>query len=53
MKQAFTMLWDYHLKGLLAEYLRGNHNFRAQLETLKDAYDNKVIKHEESNQDNG
>ena len=53
MKQAFTMLWDYHLKGLLAEYLRGNHNSMAQLEALKEAYDNKIAKHEESNQDNG
>lgn len=53
MKQAFAMLWNYHLKGLLSEYLRGNHNSKAQLEALKEAYDNKIIKHEESNQDNG
>ena len=46
------MLWNYHLKGLLTEYLRGNHNSKAQLEALKDAYDNKVTKHEESNRDN-
>lgn len=53
IEQAFSKLWDYHLKGLLSEYLRGNHNSKAQLEALKEAYDNKVIKHEESNQDNG
>jgi hypothetical protein len=53
IEQAFSKLWDYHLKGLLSEYLRGNHNSKAQLEALKDAYDNKVTKHEESNQDNG
>ena len=53
IEQAFSKLWDYHLKGLLTEYLRGNHNSKAQLETLKVAYDNKVAKHEESNQDNG
>ena len=53
IEQAFSKLWDYHLKGLLCEYLRGNHNSKAQLEALKNAYDNKVTKHEESNQDNG
>lgn len=53
IEQAFSKLWDYHLKGLLSEYLRGNHNSKAQLEALKNAYDNKVTKHEESNQDNG
>lgn len=53
IEQAFSKLWDYHLKGLLSEYLRGNHNSKTQLETLKAAYDNKVTKHEESNQDNG
>ncbi len=52
-EQAFSKLWDYHLKGLLSEYLRGNHNSKTQLETLKAAYDKKVTKHEESNQDNG
>lgn len=52
IEQAFSKLWDYHLKGLLSEYLRGNHNSKAQLEALKDAYDNKVTKHDESYQDN-
>ncbi|MBR0273308.1 MAG: AAA family ATPase [Bacteroidaceae bacterium] len=53
IEQAFSKLWDYHLKGLLSEYLRGNHNSKTQLETLKAAYDNKVTMHEESNKDNG
>ena len=44
MNQAFTMLWDYHLKGLLVDYLRGNHNLKDQIETLKKAYDSKVKK---------
>lgn len=52
IEQAFSKLWDYHLKGLLSEYLRGNHNSKAQLEALKEAYDNKVTRYEESNQDN-
>lgn len=52
-EQAYSKLWDYHLKGLLSEYLRGNHNSKTQLETLKAAYDKKVTKHEESNQNNG
>jgi len=46
MKQAFTMLWDYHLKGLLSDYLRGSHNPKDQLDALKEAYDSKVKKHE-------
>jgi hypothetical protein len=40
IKQAFSMIWDYHLKGLLSEYLRGNHNSKALLEAFKKAYDN-------------
>ena len=36
----FQKLWDYHLKGLLYEYLRGNMNAKEQLEELKKAYDN-------------
>ena len=37
----FQKLWDFHLKGLLFEYLRGNMNAEDQLEELKKAYDNK------------
>lgn len=36
----FQKLWDFHLKGLLFEYLRGNLNAEEQLEELKKAYDN-------------
>ena len=38
----FQKLWDYHLKGLLYEYLRGNMNAKEQLDELKKAYDNEV-----------
>ena len=38
----FQKLWDFHLKGLLYEYLRGNINAEEQLNELKEAYDNKV-----------
>ena len=38
----FQKLWDFHLKGLLFEYLRGNMNAEEQLNELKEAYDNKV-----------
>lgn len=37
----FQKLWDFHLKGLLFEYLRGNMNAEEQLNELKEAYDNK------------
>jgi len=33
----FGKLWDYHIKGILQEYLRGNPN--GKLEDLKAAYD--------------
>ncbi len=35
----FDKLWEYHLKGLLSEYLRGNRDAEKQLEKLKKAYD--------------
>ncbi len=35
----FDKLWEYHLKGLLSEYLRGNRDAERQLEKLKKAYD--------------
>lgn len=38
----FQKLWDYHLKGLLYEYLRGNMNAKDQLDELKRAYDNEA-----------
>ena len=36
----FNKLWEFHLKGLLREYLRGNPNADNELEKLKKAYDN-------------
>ncbi len=53
MEQAFEMLWNYHLKGLLFEYLRGNHNARTQLQKLKQVYDKKAGMYEEADTDNG
>lgn len=35
----FEDLWEYHLKGLLAEYLRGNVDAEKELNLLKEAYD--------------
>lgn len=36
----FQKLWEFHLEGLLFEYLRGNMNAEEQLKELKKAYDN-------------
>ena len=38
----FNKLWEYHLKGLLSEYLRGNRDAEKQLEKLKKAYDGNI-----------
>lgn len=35
----FGKLWEFHLEGLLYEYLRGNNDASKQLEQLKNAYD--------------
>ncbi|MBQ9207838.1 MAG: AAA family ATPase [Treponema sp.] len=40
LENGFYSLWDYHLKGLLREYLRGMEGADALLETLKSAYEN-------------
>lgn len=34
----FKLLWDYHLQGLLREYLRGMEDSESKLEDLKKAY---------------
>ena len=39
----FGKLWDYHLKGLLREYLRGMSDVETKLESLKFAYDNESV----------
>lgn len=36
----FGKLWEYHLEGLLREYLRGMSDVETKLESLKVAYDN-------------
>lgn len=53
MEQAFAMLWENHLKGLLFEYLRGNQNAKSQLEELKKAYDKQTETYDESDTNNG
>ena len=35
----FGKLWDYHIKGILTEYLRGNPNAQEELDKLEAAYD--------------
>lgn len=35
----FDKLWNYHIKGILTEYLRGNPNAQEELTKLKAAYD--------------
>lgn len=35
----FELLWEYHLKGLLREYLRGNGDIEMKIAQLKNAYD--------------
>ena len=39
----FDCLWENHLKGLLYEYLRGNHRAKELLEKLHDAYNKKSL----------
>ena len=53
MEQAFKMLWNYHLKGLLFEYLRGNQNAKAYLDELEKAYNKKHETNDETDKDNG
>lgn len=49
----FQNLWDFHLKGLLFEYLRGNMNAEEQLEELKRAYDNNAPSDGDANSNMG
>ena len=41
LENDFDSLWNYHLKGLLREYLRGMEDADALLEKLKSAYENR------------
>ena len=36
----FEKLWEYHLEGLLREYLRGMEDAESELKKLKEAYEN-------------
>ena len=40
----FGKLWDYHIKGILTEYLRGNPNAKEELDKLEAAYDREEMK---------
>ncbi len=39
----FGLLWEYHLEGLLREYLRGMEDADSKLEELRNAYENKAV----------
>lgn len=39
-EEKFVQLWNYHLEGLLREYLRGRDDAETKLPELKNAYDN-------------
>lgn len=49
----FELLWEYHLDGLLREYLRGNRNVDDEMKKLKKAYDNESAQNEGTDNDNG
>ena len=51
-KENFQELWDYHLKGLLFEYLRGSRDAKTQMEKLEKAY-NRVNPDEPADSYNG
>jgi hypothetical protein len=40
----FESLWNYHIRGILQEYLRGNPNAQEELTKLKAAYDREEMK---------
>lgn len=39
----FGLLWEYHLEGLLREYLRGMEDADSKLSELRKAYENKAV----------
>lgn len=49
----FDSLWENHLKGLLYEYLRGNHKAKEWLEKLHKAYNNTSIDEQPAHTDEG
>jgi len=44
--ESFESLWNYHLKGLLYEYLRGMQNVDKKIDKLHEAYKNEKAKEE-------
>lgn len=42
-EEKFAQIWEYHLEGLLREYLRGMEEAEIKLAELKAAYENKTI----------
>ena len=43
VEEKFAQLWEYHLEGLLREYLRGMEEAEIKLAELKAAYENKAV----------
>jgi len=41
-QMAFNNLWDYHIKGVLREYLRGMDDIDTKLNSLNEAYNNEA-----------
>ena len=39
----FELLWEYHIEGLLREYMRGMRNVDDKIKELKKAYDNESV----------
>ena len=35
----FEKLWEYHIKGIVTEYLRGSRDVEEKVAVLKEAYD--------------
>ncbi len=48
----FDKLWEYHLDGLLREYLRGMQDVDKKIKELKDAYDGNAANNGQQQQDN-
>ena len=51
-EKAFADLWNYHLKGLLTEYLRGMPKAAEHLKTLKEEYDKSIASELSASSDN-
>ena len=51
-EEAFANLWNYHLKGLLTEYLRGMPKAADHLKKLKECYDKSIASESSVSSDN-